>query len=240
MRSHNGERPYKCSSCDYTTPRSDHLILHIRTHTGEKPYICNYFGCNVAFAISRNLNAHKKYFHSPEGIRRHKRQEQWIATVLERAGLIFKREHQIDFRCINDVEGYFARIDFVLDNRKKGIIFLEVDEHQHRFGNYSVLCDLNRMSKIVESLITDGNTLPLLFLRINSDGYKVDGQTKRCTKKTREEVLINFLNNWTFKENSPALQLQYMYYDVKDEKLAIHEDPDYYEAVKELCLKPIF
>lgn len=96
------------------------------------------------------------------------------------------------------------------------------------------------MSKIVESLVTGGNSLPLLFLRINSNGYKVDGITKRCTKKVREQVLLDFIANWEFNENSPFFQIQYMYYDVNNGKLAIHDDPDYCEAVKKLCLKPIY
>ena len=41
MTVHTGEKPYSCTLCDYSCARSANLKKHVRVHTGEKPYSCN-------------------------------------------------------------------------------------------------------------------------------------------------------------------------------------------------------
>ncbi|XP_071336099.1 zinc finger protein 180-like [Trachinotus anak] len=53
---HMGERAFKCSECDKTFARRDHLAVHLRIHTGEKPHKCPF--CGKSFAQSSNLNVH--------------------------------------------------------------------------------------------------------------------------------------------------------------------------------------
>jgi uncharacterized Zn-finger protein len=41
IRTHNGDKPYKCNVCGKVFSQNGTLQNHIRTHTGDKPYKCN-------------------------------------------------------------------------------------------------------------------------------------------------------------------------------------------------------
>lgn len=170
--------------------------------------------------------------HTPEGQARQKKQEHRVARALDNAGIEYKREHHIDFRCIGDIDGAFARVDFLIIAHGK-IVFLEVDETQHKFGYGNVSCDMKRMSKITESLALEGNTMPIVMLRYNPDGFSVDGKAVKKLKKVREAELVSLLKDPTadvFSCDQP-LVIQYLYYDMSGEVPTITLDPDYNENI---------
>ena len=120
----------------------------------------------------------------------------------------FRREKRIDFNCAKKAQPgalanakQFAKIDFVL-GVPDGYVFLEVDEHQHRFGydNESLSCDMKRMASVQESLaIESGFQLPNLYwLRYNPHAHRANGDLVKVPKAEREARLLAWLKAFAF------------------------------------------
>lgn len=58
MRTHTGEKPCKCTTCDYETTSTSQLLYHMRTHTGEKPYKCR--ECDYSATQKGHLHQHMR------------------------------------------------------------------------------------------------------------------------------------------------------------------------------------
>lgn len=52
---------FVCFSCTYHTSRKSDMIRHIRKHTGEKPYKCSY--CEYTCTQNSNLKMHMNVKH---------------------------------------------------------------------------------------------------------------------------------------------------------------------------------
>ena len=49
---------HRCNICPRSFKKPSDLVRHIRTHTGEKPYKCE--DCGKSFSVGSTLNTHKK------------------------------------------------------------------------------------------------------------------------------------------------------------------------------------
>lgn len=225
----------------------------------EKNYPCNQPDCTITFKSKSELKAHIKIAHSQQPTQKtllqppnHTRKEEAkIFKLLTSNNINFKREHKISFNC-SIQENKYARIDFLII--KNGVvIFLEIDENQHNYGKYEIGCDMKRMASIQESLICEGNTLPVYFIRYNPNKYSICGHQQSTKMGERHATLLDVVNsignncdNCNNCNNSTIkpLTIVYMYYDVglyeKSIRLNIHYDLEYNETIKKCCIDPIF
>jgi len=174
--------------------------------------------------------------HSEDRVRKRKKQEALIAQVLTKNNIPYTREHTVTYKCISDISNSNSRIDFVLEHRDQqgtfGLIFLEVDEHQHKWNMLS--CEISRMSKIIESLRVDGNMLPIRFVRYNPDAFTVNGTKMKLQREERHRMLLQTLTATVFER---PFGVKYLFYDSdENERPCVLKDSDYFESFKSFVL----
>jgi hypothetical protein len=218
---------YNCDLCDYKCKRQSSLKIHksLVHDINVTWYNCDL--CEYKCKQKGHLKSHFNSIHSPEGQARQKKEEHKVAKLLEKNSIVVERETRVNFSCFESGK-HWALIDFTI-YRKDCIILLEVDENQHKYGEYySVSCDMKRMSHILTAIRCEGKEHTVLFLRYNPHSFEIEYEKQKISQKDRQESLVNFINN--YKPSREGLEIKYMFYDKEqseDKIPLIAKTPDY-------------
>ena len=241
---------FACVQCDKTFTRKGRLKEHLAfAHdVGVVWHHCDADpDCDYKAKTGGNLAQHIQSQHARVFAQRKQEQEEHVRRALLDGGWqeyklaetmpavgFFRREKRIDFNCAKKAQPgalanakQFAKIDFVL-GVPDGYVFLEVDEHQHRFGydNESLSCDMKRMGSVQESLaIESGFQLPNLYwLRYNPHAHRANGDLVKVPKAEREARLLAWLKAFAF---AAPFGIGYAFYDYDDDGLEVLNHPEY-------------
>src|SRR3989344_4411435 len=223
-RTHTGEKPYICNKCDFACAQGGDLVIHKRTHTGEKPYKCN--ECNFACSESGSLTTHKRCWHTVDGIQRKKKRENALMEYIKEHYTV-DREQQINNSCFES-QKKFARVDGVIYLGNLTVI-VECDENQHKFYNDSVSCEVARMYDSTTAILCSGNgaDLKILWLRVNPDGFTVDGVRRKVKQSEKFARVVDVIGRYQKDGFEGQVGVIYMFYDTEGGVPSITRDDAY-------------
>ena len=259
---HLGLKPFKCDQCDKAFAHKPDVKKHRdAVHFGLKPFECRV--CNKKFPHAGHMMGHMQRMHTDAFNAAKKQEEEKVRKLLTEAGFLeqfelgdalpppgcFKREHRIVFDCAeaNSTSAStgnaarWCRIDFIL-NVGCTYIFLEVDEHQHRFGyNSSLSCDSKRMTDVAATLLLceDAERMPLIhWLRYNSHGYHVGGETVRVATEVRQRALLDSIEEVSSAGRREEMKIEHVWYDIdEDGELEVVQHEEYNDAFRSVAFQ---
>ena len=161
----------------------------------------------------------------------------------------FLREVYIDYRCeltsaFMPDEKKYAYVDFVVTTPDGRVVFLEVDEDQHR--HEPQLCETTRMGNVCAAImlahvraLLPVRSMNVLWLRMNpNSGFTIGGRRVKSPHRQRFGKLVAFLDGLKSTPSDPHMQIGYAFYDGDSEGMPlVLQDPDFQPSVRETVVR---
>ena len=216
---HEKGRDFKCTHCQSAFNRREHLKMHVdRVHLNKREIVCQEIDCGARFYLPSQYANHFRSIHAAaaaaEGAQNRKIFKNRIYHILCAEGLM-RLHNQTSFSRADDdnvstTTTNQQQVDFEVYT-DRCLFLIEVDEYQHR--DRSLQSEQSRMMHIIAALTckpSSSSSLPLVWVRYNPNGFRVNGISHKVSRQNREMQLIHTLR--TFVPTRPTTIL-YFYYD---------------------------
>ena len=214
----HGSRCKHCNiNCTTLESRRDHEALHKDQIYGFL-HACEIPHCLVRCATQEQLAFHVQTNHLSSDDE--KDTEDKLAVFLQSKNIGFTRDWSNHVTLPLDCRANSARPDFYLNAISQAtskVVLIDNDEHQHK--RYTA--ELERMRNIERALQEDElfKDKPILFIRFNPNGYKVDNVVKTIPLCDAHECLLATIDTCSKQQLQKGLNVVYMYYDTTNGQL---------------------
>ena len=223
-----------CPYCPRQMGDASNFHRHLQMHRGEKPYKCSQ--CDYASVQKTSLDKHLFAIHSTEGRQREKRSEERCNKMLNAVGYNFSRNVYVNLNgALKGDTKRCAYIDFVV-SQPQATFFVENDEDQHKAYNIScdIRRMMDIQSALQMSDQVDGPVVWVRYnpdgYSVDNEKMKISSEDRQALLK---QLLDNYVPAnpveiiYMFYDAETNTVTQTL-------EPAIFADPDYNDAMKEL------
>ena len=192
----------RCSVCNELATYGDEYPVRCETHSIPD---------DVTFEISRCSKCGLQAIINRKGVCYCCDEEKHVRLAKQNETVAYLRAQNVPIESVDriiDSNCGYERPDIVINSNNGSFkIVVEVDEHQHKHGNYQELCECVRMKNVAEIFF-----LPTLYIRFNPDEYKTPDLDEVPMKKKLfrlKKVIEKYMNTERLECTIGVIQLYF-------------------------------